>query len=44
MKMSVFEPKESHLGSFAFFSMKKSAVESHRLPVEVYGDAALSET
>jgi len=44
--MSVFEPKKRHLREVLlyFFSMKKSAVASHRLLVEAYGEAALSET
>jgi len=44
--MSVFEPKKCHLWEVLlyFFSVKKSAVELHRLLVEVYGEAALSET
>jgi len=44
--MLVFEPKKRHLREVLlyFFNVKKSAVESHRLLVEAYGEAALSET
>jgi len=44
--MSVFEPHKRHLQKVLlyFFSVKKSVVESHRLLVEAYGEAALSET
>jgi len=44
MKMSVFKPKKRHLREVLlyFFSVKKSAVESHRLLVEAYD--VLSET
>jgi len=43
--MSVFEPKKRHLREVLlyFFNMKKSAVESNRLLVEPYDEAALSE-
>jgi len=46
VKMLVFEPKKHHLREVLlyFFDMKKSAVASHRLLVEAYGEAALSET
>jgi len=42
--MSSFEPNKRHLWELLiyFFNLKKSA-EAHRLLVEVYGDAALSE-
>jgi len=44
--MSVFEPKKRHLREVLlyFFSVKKFAVESYRLLVETYAEAALSET
>jgi len=43
--MSFFEPTKRHLRKVLlyFFSIKKSAVELHRLLVEIYGEAALSE-
>ena len=43
--MSNFEPNKRHLRQFLiyFFNLKKSAAEAHRLLVEAYGDAALSE-
>jgi len=43
--MSRFEPNKRHLRELLiyFFNLKKSAAEPHRLLVEVYGDAALSE-
>ena len=44
--MSSFEPNKRHLRElliFYFFNLKKSAAEAHRLLVEAYGDAALSE-
>jgi len=44
--MSSFEPnKWEHLRELLiyFFNLKRSAVEAHRLLVEAYGDAALSE-
>jgi len=46
VKMSVFEPKMRHLQEvlFYFLNVRKFAIESHRLLVEVYGEAALSET
>jgi len=42
--MSSFEPNKRHLRKLLiyFFNLKKSA-EAHRLLVEAYGDAALSE-
>jgi len=45
MKMSSFKPNKRHLREFLiyFFNLKKSAAEAHRLLVEAYGDAALSE-
>ena len=43
--MSSFEPNKHHLRELLiyFFNLKKSAAETHRLLVETYGDAALSE-
>ena len=43
--MSSFEPNKRHLRSLLiyFFNLKKSAAEAHRLLVEAYGEAALSE-
>ena len=43
--MSSFEPNKRHLRELLiyFFNLKKSAAETHRLLVEAYGDAALSE-
>ena len=43
--MSSFEPNKRHLGELLiyFFNLKKSADEEHRLLVETYGEAALSE-
>jgi len=43
--MSNFEPNKRHLRELLiyFFNLKKSAAEAHRLLVEAYGDAALSE-
>ena len=43
--MSSFEPNKRHLRELLiyFFNLKKSAAEAHRLLVEAYGDAALSE-
>jgi len=43
--MSSFETNKRHLREFLiyFFNLKKSATEAHRLLVETYGDAALSE-
>ena len=43
--MSSFEPNKCHLQELLiyFFNLKKSATEAHRLLVEAYGDAALSE-
>jgi len=42
---SSFEPNKRHLRELLiyFFNLKKSAAEAHRLLVESYGDAALSE-
>jgi len=39
------EPNKHHLRELLiyFFNLKKSAAEAHRLLVEAYGDAALSE-
>ena len=43
--MSSFEPKRRYLEELFiyFFSLKKSTVEAHRLLVETYGEAVLSE-
>jgi len=42
--MSSFEPNKCHLWELIyFFNLKKSVAEAHRLLVEAYGDAALSE-
>ena len=43
--MSSFESNKRHLWKLLiyFFNLKKSAAEAHRLLVEAYGDAALSE-
>jgi len=43
--MSSFEPNKCHLWELLiyFFNLKKSAAKAHRLLVETYGDAALSE-
>ena len=43
--MSNFEPNKRHLRELLiyFFNLKKSATVVHRLLVEAYGDAALSE-
>jgi len=43
--MSSFEPNKCHLRELLiyFFNLKKSAAEAHRLLVEAYGNAALSE-
>ena len=40
-----FEPNKRHLRELLiyFFNLKKSAAETHRLLVEAYGDAVLSE-
>jgi len=40
-----FEPNKLHLQELLiyFFNLKKSAAEVHKLLVEAYGDAALSE-
>ncbi|KAG5347204.1 NOP58 protein, partial [Acromyrmex charruanus] len=45
-KMPSFEPNKRHLRELLtyFFNLKKSAAEAHRLLVEAYGEAALSET
>ena len=43
--MSSFETNKRHLRELLiyFFNLKKSATDAHRLLVETYGDAALSE-
>ncbi|GBP63814.1 Mariner Mos1 transposase [Eumeta japonica] len=43
--MTKFEPKKHHLRELLiyFFNLKKSAAEAHRLLVEAYNEAALSE-
>ena len=43
--MSSFEPNKRHLTEIwiCFFNLKKSAAEAHRLLVETYSEAALSE-
>ena len=43
--MSSFEPNKHHLRELLiyFFNLKKSTAEAHRLLVETYGEAALSE-
>ena len=43
--MSSFKPNKRHLRELLiyFFNLKKSAAEAHRLFVETYGEAALSE-
>ena len=43
--MSSFEPNKRHLRELLIylFNLKKSAAEAHRLLVETYGEAALSE-
>ena len=43
--MSCFEPNKHNLRELLiyFFKLKKSLAESHRLLVETYGEAALSE-
>ena len=43
--MSSFEPNKLHLWELLiyFFNLKESAAESHRLLVERYSEAALSE-
>ena len=45
MKMSSFKPNKRHLRELLiyFFNLKKSTAEAHRLLVETYADAALSE-
>jgi len=42
VKISVFEPKKRHLPEVLlyFFNVKKFAVESHRLLIEAYSEAA----
>lgn len=44
-KMSIFVPNNVFLRGVLlyYFSMKKTATESHRLLVKVYGDDALAE-
>jgi len=43
--MSIFETKRHLRESLLYFlNGKKSAVESHRLLVETYGEAALNKT
>ena len=43
--MSSFESNKRHLRELLiyFFNLKKSAAEAHRLLVETYGEASLSE-
>ena len=43
--MSSFEPNKRHLRELLIYSfnLKKSAAEAHRLLVETYDEAALSE-
>ena len=43
--MSSFEPNKRHFRELLiyFFNLKNSAAEAHRLLVEAYGEAALSE-
>ena len=43
--MSSFEPNKRHLREvlICFFNLKKSVAEAHRLLVETYDEAALSE-
>ena len=43
--MSSFEPNKRNFRKFLiyFFNLKKSAAEAHRLLVETYDEAALSE-
>ena len=43
--MSDFQPNKRHLRELLiyFFNLKKSAAEAHRLLVETYSEAALSE-
>ena len=45
MKISSFEPNKRHLWKILiyFFNLKKSSAEAHRLLVEKYGEAVLSE-
>ena len=42
--MSIFEQNKRHLREFLinFFNLKKSTAEAHRLLVEIYDKAALS--
>jgi len=44
--MSVFESKKYYFREVLldFFSVKKSVIESHRLLVEIYDEAVISET
>ena len=44
-KISSFEPNKRNLRGILiyFFNLKKSAAEAHRLLVETYGEAVLSE-
>ena len=44
-KMSSFKPNKRHFRELLiyFFNVKKSAAEAHRLLIERYGEAALSE-
>ena len=43
--MASFESNKRHLRELFiyFFNLKKSAAEAHRLLIETYGEAALSE-
>ena len=43
--MASFEPNKRHLRKLLiyFFNLKKSGAKAHRLLVETYGEAALSE-
>ena len=43
--MSSFKPNKRHLRELLiyFFNLKKSSAEAHRLLVETYGEATLSE-
>ncbi|EGI58337.1 Mariner Mos1 transposase [Acromyrmex echinatior] len=43
--MPSFEPNKRHLRELLiyFFNLKKSTAEAHRLLVEAYGEAVLSE-
>jgi len=44
--LAIFEPKKRHLREILlyFFNVTKSALESHRLLVETYDEAALNGT